>query len=170
MESMEQANAPPQMAPDDSLYYTAYIEVEDYSEEANENENNSNLERSQRSLDGSPKEAVKTIATSTPRAKNGAALQTIVSPGFSDIEETPKDCGENKDTSPDKGRCEGELVERFCMMKMPTEEDAEAIRTTFARGKISPETEIKYRKFLQSSPSAGRSKTSKGTLRKNIRL
>ncbi|KXJ75618.1 hypothetical protein RP20_CCG011393 [Aedes albopictus] len=164
MESMEQVNTHPPMAPDDSLYYTAYIEVEDYSEEANENENNSNLERSQRSLDGSPKEAVKTIATSTPRAKNGSAVQTIVSPGFSDIEEAPKD------TSPDKERCEGELVERFCMMKMPTEEDAEAIRTTFARGKISPETEIKYRKFLQSSPSAGRSKTSKGTLRKNIRL
>lgn len=169
MESLENPANSPQI--DDSHYYTAYIEV-DYPEEVNENENNSNLEKSRCSIDGDSKKTVKSIATSTPRSKNGTVGHTVVSPGFSDIEEAaPKDAAECKSNpAPETGYYERDLADRFCLMKMPTEEDAEAIRTTFARGKISPETEIKYRKFLQSSPSAGRSKASKGSLRKNIRL
>lgn len=150
----------------DSLYYTAYIEA-DHSEEVNENQFNANLERSLPSTNGHGR---KSLVTSTPQAKNPNG-QDVVSPGYSYIEEAPKEQDGATNSTPVMDCYERELIYHFSMIKMPTEEDANVIRTTFARGKISPETELKYRQFLQSPISTrGRHRGRKVSQRKNIRL
>lgn len=156
---------------DDSVYYTASIQ-EDYHhpEVVNENKDNSNQQRSQPPAVTADVENVrKSVVTSTPQAKNVAALD-IISPGYSDIEEFPKETIGGKHSTPRRAQYEQELVNRICMLKIPTEEDAEAIRTTFARGKISSETELKHKQFLESPLTKCKPRGPKASQRKHIRL
>ncbi|KAL9702594.1 hypothetical protein quinque_006112 [Culex quinquefasciatus] len=127
-----------------SRYYSARNDL-DVTHQENDAPNMESVSKTPQ-LAKSSTEVEKSVVTSTPLGK-GVLAEQMVSPNLSDIIESPRDFA-HKEPTPEGLRYERNLVDQFCMMRMPTEADGEIIRTTFARGKISPETEIKYRKFL----------------------
>lgn len=124
--------------------------------------------------------------TSTPVLKGGKS-ERILSPNVSEInnqplremsvdlslesvpaerEPSPENIQRERERTPEALRRERQLIEHYCMMYKPTESDGEVIRTAFARGPLSPETQLKYRKFL-NAPVSNQKKFCRS---KNLRL